>query len=502
MTTDQPRAGIDGRESPLSRLAGRSQGLQVPALVLVVVMAIAIGAASAVDPMLTALVLILVVVVLGLLLLGARITDVFLGGLTVMLIGYAFLGRGFAYVGVAPAYLGELALPVAALALLRGRQVGRFQALHVLLLAFMVWGAVRTLPFIGPYGLDALRDAVTWGYAAFAVVLSFVLRREHLAAGIAGYRRALPVFLLWVPILAVVTQLITLPAVPGSDVPVAVFKGGDIGVHLAGAAAFVFLGMYGTSQVRRLVEPMIWVLWLIALAVTGILNRGGLVAASTSAVAVVYARAASRWLALTFVALSLTVPVIIIDPKVQVGSGREISVGQMVDNVTSLFGESNDPGLEGTKSFRLQWWSTIVDYTIGGPYLWTGKGYGINLADDDGFQPTADRSLRAPHNGHLEILARSGLPGLALWVALNAAFGLALLRAAAMSRRRGDTFLVQVLGFVLVYWLASLINASFDPYLQGPQGGIWFWTVMGVGLAAIKLSADADPAGEGAAASS
>lgn len=474
----------------MSRLVGRSQDLRVPALLLVLVMAIAIGAASAVDPMLTALAVVLVVVVLGLLLLGARITDVFLAGLMVMLIGYAFLGRGFAYVGVSPAYLGELALPVAALALLRGRQVGRFQGLHVLLLGFMAWGAVRTLPYLGPYGLDALRDAVTWGYAAFALVLSFVLRRQHLEAGMAGYRRSLPVFLLWVPILAVATQLVTLPTVPGSNVPVAVFKGGDIGVHLAGAAAFVFLGMYGTTQMRRLVEPMIWVLWLVALAVTGILNRGGLVAASMSAVAVVYARSAGRWLALTIVALSLTVPLIILDPKVQVGSGREISVGQMVDNVTSLFGESNDPGLEGTKSFRLQWWSTIVDYTIGGPYRWTGKGYGINLADDDGFQPTADRSLRAPHNGHIEILARSGLPGLALWVALNAAFGLSLLRAAAMSRRRGDAFMVQVLGFVLVYWLASLVNASFDPYLQGPQGGIWFWTMVGVGLAAIKITAD------------
>lgn len=497
MTSDLSSGRIDTPRSVGSRLADRLQGLRVAGLVLVIGMAVAIGAASALQPLLTAVVLIGLIVGLGLLLAGARIAEVFLAGLTIMLVGYAFLGRGFAYVGVSPAYLGELALPVAALALLRGRQAGRLQGLHVLLLAFMGWGALRTLPYLGTYGLDALRDAVTWGYAAFAVVLSFVLRREHLEAGINGYRRLLPVFLLWVPALAAVTQFVTLPTVPGSDVPVAVFKGGDIGVHLAGAAAFVFLGLYGISHGRRLIEPMIWVLWLVALAVTGILNRGGLVAASTSAVAVVYARAASRWLALIFVALSLTVPVVILDPKIQVGTGREISVGQMVDNVTSLFGESSDPGLEGTKEFRLQWWSTIVDYTLGGPYFWTGKGYGINLADADGFQPTADRSLRAPHNGHIEILARSGLPGLALWVALNAAFGLSLVRAAAISRRRGDTFLVQILGFVLVYWLASLVNASFDPYLQGPQGGIWFWTMVGVGLAAIKFTADGDERASG-----
>jgi hypothetical protein len=32
-----------------------------------------------------------------------------------------------------------------------------------------------------------------------------------------------------------------------------------------------------------------------------------------------------------------------------------------------------------------------------------------------------------------------------------------------------------------------VINTSFDPYLEGPQGSIWFWTVFGLGLAALQL---------------
>jgi hypothetical protein len=207
-----------------------------------------------------------------------------------------------------------------------------------------------------------------------------------------------------------------------------------------------------------------------------------------AAATVLYVRATTRWLAIMFIALMLFVPVVIIDPRVELDTGRELSVGQMVENVTSLFSESDNPGLEGTKEFRLRWWSTIVGYTIGGPYFWTGKGYGINLADADGFQPTADHSLRAPHNTHLEILARSGVPGLLLWIALQVAFGLSLLRAAGRARARGDTAWVPVLGFVFIYWLAALVNASFDPYLQGPHGGIWFWSMFGVGLAAIRLA--------------
>ena len=115
-----------------------------------------------------------------------------------------------------------------------------------------------------------------------------------------------------------------------------------------------------------------------------------------------YVRAATRWLAVIFIAVTLMVPVVIlIDPRIELGTGREISVGQMVDNVTSLFGEADNQGLEGTKEFRLRWWSTIVGYTIGGPYFWTGKGYGINLADarripaDRG--PLVARAAQYPH---------------------------------------------------------------------------------------------------------
>jgi hypothetical protein len=455
---------------------------------VLIILTMGAAAAAAIEPVLAALVVIVSVVVVGLLLIGARVTQVFLGALTVMLIGYAFLGRGFAYVGVAPLYVGELALPVALLALLRGRRLGRLRPLHVLLLAFMAWGALRTIPYLGIYGIDALRDAVTWGYAAYALVVAFVLSPDQLRAGIALYRRLLPLLLVWVPVAAALASLVALPTVPGSAVPIVVFKGGDFGVHLAGAAAFVFLGLYGTGHGRRLAEPLIWGLWLIALAVVGILNRGGLVAASMSATVVLYVRAAGRWLTLIFVALALIVPVILVNPTIKLGTGRELSVGQMVDNVTSVFGEARNPGLEGTKEFRLRWWSAIVDYTITGPFFWTGKGFGINLADDDGFQPTADRSLRAPHNGHVEILARTGVPGLALWISLNAAYGLSLLRAAVRARRRGEAYWVQVFGFVFIYWLAAVANASFDPYLQGPQGGIWFWTMFGVGLAAIRMS--------------
>lgn len=172
---------------------------------------------------------------------------------------------------------------------------------------------------------------------------------------------------------------------------------------------------------------------------------------------------------------------------------RSASIEQMIDNILSVFEESDDPGLEGTKQFRLAWWGAIVDYTVFGEYFWSGKGFGVNLADDDGFQSTADGSLRAPHNSHLTVLARMGVPGIVLWMLLQGAFAVALVRTMLSSRRAGDGFLAAVAAWTLVYWLAMMVNTSFDPYLEGPQGGIWFWATMGFGMAIVRFGQARDP---------
>ena len=60
------------------------------------------------------------------------------------------------------------------------------------------------------------------------------------------YRRIAFPLVLWVPLAAVLTIVFgnSLPTAPGSDVPIIFFKAGDAGVHLAGIAAFVLLGLY------------------------------------------------------------------------------------------------------------------------------------------------------------------------------------------------------------------------------------------------------------------
>jgi hypothetical protein len=85
------------------------------------------------------------------------------------------------------------------------------------------------------------------------------------------------------------------------------------------------------------------------------------------------------------------------------------------------------------------------------------------------------------------VLARMGVPGLLLWVLVQGAFGIGLLRATLAHRRAGAVQVAAVGGWLLAYWVAMMVDTSFDPYLEGPQGGIWFWVIFGLGLVIMSL---------------
>ncbi len=435
-----------------------------------------------------------VAVLLALLAARSAAVTVFQVCLLIVLTGYAFFGRGFAYLGVSPLYVGELALCMSLVALVAARD-RRFGPLHLLLVAFMAWGAVRTLPYVGQYGVDTLRDAVIWGYGLFAIVVSVTLTASRVRRLAGLYRRVIPIFLLWIPVAVVVTTRFKdlIPLTPGSSVSLIDVKAGDMGVHLAAVAAFVLLGLDATRRAGPLRDTRFWGLWVLNLGLVGSLNCAALAAAAAAAASLLFVRSASRWLSAALVGFGLIGLLALANPSVDVGSARAVSFDQLIANATSIFGDQPDSINQATKEWRLKWWNTIISYTVDGPYFWTGKGFGINLADDDGFQVMADGSLRAPHSIEFDILARTGVPGLTIWVGLQLAFALGLLRAAVDARRRGRTFWVQVLGWVFVYWLAALADGSFDVYLEGPQGGIWFWAVFGLGIAAMRLAAADEP---------
>src|SRR4051794_30601225 len=77
-----------------------------------------------------------------------------------------------------------------------------------------------------------------------------------------------------------------------------------------------------------------------------------------------------------------------------------------------------------------------------------------------------------------------GVPGLIIWLALNITWAVRMFVALRRARSLAPIWAMVVI-WLFVYWAAMMVNASFDPYLQGPQGGIWFWAVIGGGLVAM-----------------
>ena len=424
--------------------------------------------------------------------------DRYLEFLCWVLLGYAIADKGFAYIGVSPLYVGEASLVAGLVIALSSRRAWRIMGgvTPLLLAAFMLWGLLSTIPYIGQYGVWALRDAVLWGYATFAFVVGGLLLAQprRLQKLVIRYRKFVPLFVLVMPVLWLLFRIAgghgEVPNWPGTSVPILDVKGTDFLVHLAGLYAFVTLGLFA-SRVPTWLTAMIG----IDVLITGFSSRGGMLAFLFSFLVCVIARPASRntfrlvatagmiVFALGVTGVSITFP----------GLDRELSLRQFTSfaRSTASSDEANVGNVEGTKEWRLAWWATIVSYTVTGPYFWSGKGFGVNLADDDGFQIDLDaNSLRSPHSVHMTVLARMGVPGVLLWFTLQGAWLTGMLRAYRSASRHHRRAWQALFATLVAYWGAALVNGSFDVYFENPMGGIWFWTIFGIGLAATRIHHD------------
>ena len=407
----------------------------------------------------------------------------------VLLLGYALLGRGFAYLGMPPVYVGEIGLLLAAMVVCAHVLVSIWRSRLVwALVAFMVWGCLNTIPYIGSHGLNALRDGVQWGYALFALAVATALLQSGRLARVPGrYSRFARLFLVVVVPSYLVHMLAreTLPRLPWGPEAVGGLallspKPGDIAVHLAGIAVFMTLGL----SKKRLLGWTWLLIWVAAAALVAAVSRAALLTLALPLLTLILFRPMGRWLRMFVVILAGISVMAVFDVRIDLGrEARPVSIDGFLSGIGSIVGDTGHSQLQGSKEWRLLWWNTIIDYTVFGEHFWTGKGFGVNLATADGFQVTSDNSLRSPHNGHLTLLARTGVPGLALWALLQGAFAWSLLTAYRSDRRARRDERADISLWIFLYWLAFLINASFDVYLEGPQGGIWFWSVFGLGIA-------------------
>ena len=423
--------------------------------------------------------------------------DRYLGLLAIVLLGYALMGKGFAYIGFPPLYVGEIACLLGILAFARsGACVASVATLPgVLLATLMIWVVLRTIPYVDVYGFDALRDSVIVLYGIFAfIVIALVLEDER---RIDTALRYYSFFVTMLPVMLVgyVVTRFWQDNIPifGPNIPILDVQGSAVGMHLTGAAVFVLIGY-------RRASPLVLVAWLALFVLAGSVNRGAML--SVIVPVVLATLMLGRWRALLVAAVSAVAlfgVAYVVEAsyshfhEAEESDKRPVSAHQIVDNIKSIFGEGGEQS-EGTKQWRIDWWHVIREKAVEGSNFWTGRGFGLDLATADGFETPPDPSnprpiplSRSPHSAHMNILARAGMPGFILWLALLISWGVMMLGAMFSARSRGQEQWTGLFLFISCYAAAVVINASVDVVLEGPMQGIWFWCLFGFGIGSVMV---------------
>ena len=422
----------------------------------------------------------------------------YLGILGLTLSGYAFFGRGFAYLGSHPVYVGECILALGCIGFLFKPKIKIFRSsITWLLLLLISIGFLRTIPYIQKYGIDSLRDASLWGYGIFALLsASFLLQLKKIWDVVITYQRWIPWLLLWIPIALFLYNIENeiIPRWSRSDVPVLNPKAGDIAVHLSGIIAFLTLGLhrFGQMKSKTIAGMKEWFLWslLIIGCIMIFYSRSAILTVLSTSLLILVIHPSLRWAKPVALILLLIVVFFAFNLNISFDGDRFISPASIMQTVQSIFSFTGFTYYDGSRQWRIEWWRKIFDYTLFGEFFWNGKGYGINLANDDGFQvfdPFQGQPLRSPHNSHLTFLARSGVPGFLVWLILQGMFCIGLFRAFRKASRLGRHDWAVLNLWVLTYWFAFIVNATFDVFLEGPQGGIWFWCLFGFGIALLEV---------------
>ncbi len=251
------------------------------------------------------------------------------------------------------------------------------------------------------------------------------------------------------------------------------YKYGDLSVHLF-ITTMLLLNGYIRMEKKFMVINAVMIAYLYL--ITASYSRAGMLAYIIS-FSVFYFFSANKVLKKQLISYLKYVPVILlIALPIYLGTnveenfqGRKLGLDQLTENATSIFNPNAEGTLNDNKVWRLVWWAKIIDYTFGGEYFVAGKGLGMSLAADD-VPGGEDADLRSPHNFHMTVLARYGVPFFMLWLVW-------LYLHFKRIRKKGLHPLSLML---LVITLAFVFNSSFDVYLEGPMGAFPFWTFVGL----------------------
>jgi hypothetical protein len=428
----------------------------------------------------------------------------FVPALGLLLAGYLFFSKTFAYLRVpgVPVFVGEWVLAIGVIEAFTvpspWRGLLRSSRALQTALGFVAVCVVRLVRDFPTYHLDAVRDSAVGYYAAFAFLAAGVAVRESsfVPRLVGWYSALIPAFLLWAPFAVVLANTTALSSVviPFLGVSVNSFKSGDFSVQVAMAVAFLWLSpdrMNGKAHRTRRATVAWSVVGLVILLVCGTQTRGGFVAGLAVLTIAFGCLPAGRRRRLTFSIMScmfLALSMVgLLHLRIS-SLNREVSLQQVVLNVSSVVNRSEaNQELDGTAQWREQLWKRARQDLLTSNAWVTGRGFGPVLGIVYGIdRPEDPQPVRSVHNSHLTIFVRVGVVGIGLWLLMWLTWCWSMVRCILRSPRGVRDPVVALGAWVLASALGILLNAYFDPALEGPQACVGLHVLFGLGVVLVR----------------
>jgi hypothetical protein len=416
--------------------------------------------------------------------------------LGILVFGYIVGNRGFAQLSLAPnspLFLGEMGM-VACVGILGARlalkreQIFPKTPLSWAIRAFLFIGGVRLfcdifLHLSPANTVTTIRDSAVVYYSLFFFI-GYKVGQDRLGRGLMekcvliSCIALLPVFLIQFVIAPDLFYRMTFRGYP------LISHKGDLTATYLAFASFYFFLYPSRGAIRLLLRILAIVFFLGIFVVTA---RAAIVGLIAAALLLLMARRPQFVLAQICVAVvGLTIA-----GALHLGSTGDESdvytkVTDKLESMTDFSGSRNYRGEVGDYSadnnqFRTVWWRTVSNETLRkGPIF--GLGFGYDLAA--GFlrnyysnRQDVNWDVRSPHSVWVTIFGRLGIVGLISFATI-VFFLIRGARDAARRVARGETHVS-----TLAFWTGAIIilgSASFGVVLEGPMGGILFWTFLGL----------------------
>ena len=404
--------------------------------------------------------------------------DVKVMGLLCM--GYALGGKGFAYLSpIQPIFIGEICLAIVCFGLLI-RMISRLSILvatpmHLLLIAYLVFGGVHLFFDFQRFGLTAIRDSAMVYYSLFFF-------GSFTALGLTRNRSVFEKFLLALPFLGLFGHLagpIGLTSalhqlspyfymlfVPHTDIL--------IPTTTAAAVALAVWGWEKKNPLFLMLSPL-----PVILLMTG--KSAAILALGMTMMLVIVAGKKLSLLVMGGIGVFFGVLLLTVYSLGALDSFKDqLEDSDHLETMEYALGLSDD--VHNTTDWRLVWWQTIARKTFDeNPFF--GAGFGSDITS--GFRveyygkapSDTEGHARYPHNVLFTVIGRMGYVGLAVFVPLFLAI---LIYCTLFTKRFVATNKASMADLVAVCVVfAGAWNGLVQMTYESPYGAIVHWICLG-----------------------